>query len=143
MKDIGLLVEGHNGDDDGLGLNVLQVGLRQHPHSLAAAVLGEDERVAAQTHGAGLETVPVHPDGVLTGLTRTLFRETKAVQSRCVYQRHDYFSRVKLFFTYCLFVWENECVENVVQEQETKCRMWSKVVGESYFLWFKLPKEEL
>lgn len=69
MKDIGLLVEGDNGDNDGLGLDVFQVGLRQHSHSLAAAVLGEDERVAAQTHGARLETVPVHANGLLTGLT--------------------------------------------------------------------------
>lgn len=69
MKDIGLLVEGDNGNNDGLGLDVLQVGLRQHPHSLAAAVLREDERVAAQAHGARLETVPVHADGLLTGLT--------------------------------------------------------------------------
>lgn len=69
MTDIGLLVEGDDGDNDGLGLDVSQVGLRKHPHSLAAAVLGEDERVAAQTHGARLETVPVHADGLLTGLT--------------------------------------------------------------------------
>lgn len=78
VKDIGLLVEGDDGDDDGLGLDVFQVGLRQHSHSLAAAVLGEDERVAAQTHGARLETVPVHADGLLTGPTRALFGKTKA-----------------------------------------------------------------
>lgn len=51
-KDISLLVEGDDGDDDSLGLDVLQVGLRQHPYSLAAAILGEDERITAQTHGA-------------------------------------------------------------------------------------------
>ena len=78
MKDIGLLVEGDDGDNDGLGLDVFQVGLRQHSHSLAAAVLGEDERVAAQTHGAGLEAVPIDADGILTGLTRTLLCKTKA-----------------------------------------------------------------
>ena len=78
VKDIGLLVEGDNGDDDGLGLDFFQVGLRQHSHSLAAAVLGEDERIAAQAHGARLEAVPVHPDGLLAGLTRALFCKTKA-----------------------------------------------------------------
>ncbi len=69
LKDIGLLVEGDDGDNDGLCLDVFQIGLRQHPHSLAAPVLGEDERIAAQAHGARLETVPVHADGLLTGLT--------------------------------------------------------------------------
>jgi len=78
MKDIGLLVEGDDGYNDGLGLDVSQVGLRQHSHSLAAAILGEDERVAAQTHRARLEPVPVHTDGLQTGPTRTLFCKTKA-----------------------------------------------------------------
>lgn len=63
MKDIGLLAEGNDGDDNSLSLDVLQVGLRQQTHSLAAAVLGEDERVAAEPHGAGLEAVAVHADG--------------------------------------------------------------------------------
>lgn len=78
MKDIGLLVEGDNGDDDSLGLDVFQVGLRQHSQRLAAAVLGEDERVTAKTHGARLETVPVHTDGLQTGFNWTLFCKTKA-----------------------------------------------------------------
>lgn len=52
VKDIGLLAEGDDGHDDGLGLDVFQVGLRQHSHSLTTAVLGEDECIAAQTHGA-------------------------------------------------------------------------------------------
>lgn len=69
IKDIGYLAEGGDGDDDSLRLDVVQVGLRQHPHSLAASVLGEDEGVAAQAHGARLEAVPVHADGLLTGLT--------------------------------------------------------------------------
>lgn len=64
-----MLVEGDDGDDDSLGLDAFQIGLRQHTHSLAPAVFGEDERVATQTHGARLETVPVHTDGLLTGLT--------------------------------------------------------------------------
>lgn len=64
MKDISLLVEGDNGHNDGLSLDVFQVSLRQHSHSLAAAVLGEDECITSQSHGAGLETVPVHTDGL-------------------------------------------------------------------------------
>lgn len=80
MKDIGLLVEGHNGDEDSLSLDVFQVGLGHHPHRLAAAVLGENERVAAEAHGAGLEAVPIHPDGLLAGVARTFFCETKAGQ---------------------------------------------------------------
>lgn len=131
-----MLVEGHNGDDDGLGLDVLQVGLRQHPHSLAAAVLGEDERVPAQTHGAGLETVPIHPDGVLTGLTRTLFRETKAGQSRCVYIRDMITFPESNWFVQIACLCGRMCVGGVVGEQETKCRMWSEVGRETYFLWF-------
>lgn len=78
MKDIGLLVEGNNRDNDSLSLDVFQVGLRQHSHRHAAAIFGEDEGVATQTHGARLETVPVHTDGLLTGLTWTLFCKTKA-----------------------------------------------------------------
>lgn len=68
LKDIGLLVKGDDGNDDGLGLDVFQIGLRQHAHSLAPAVFGEDECVTTQTHGARLETIPVHADGLLTGL---------------------------------------------------------------------------
>lgn len=78
MKDIGLLVERDNGDDDSLGFNAFQVGLRQHPHSLTAAVLGEDKRVTPQAHGARLKAVPVNPDGLLTGPTRALLCKTKA-----------------------------------------------------------------
>lgn len=77
-KDIGLLAEKHNGDDDSLSLDAFQVGLWHHAHRLAAAVLGENEHVAAQAHGARLEAVPVHPDGPLTGFTGTFFCETKA-----------------------------------------------------------------
>lgn len=77
MKDICLLVEGNNGDNDSLSLDVFQVGLRQKSHRLAAAVLGEDERVATKTHGAGLETVAVHADGHVTEFHRTFFCEAK------------------------------------------------------------------
>lgn len=64
MKDISLLVEGDDGHNDGLSFDVFQVSLRQHSDSLAAAALGEDERIPSQSHGAGLETVPVHADGL-------------------------------------------------------------------------------
>lgn len=80
MKDIGLLVEGHDGDDDSLSLDGFQVGLWHHPHRLATAVLGENEHVAAKAHGAGLEAVPVHPDGLVTDFTGTFCCETKAGQ---------------------------------------------------------------
>lgn len=78
MKDIGLLVEGDDGDNDSLGLNVLQVGLRQHPHSLATPVLGEDEGITAQTHGARLETIPIYANSLLTGFTCAFFGKPKA-----------------------------------------------------------------
>lgn len=46
-KDIGLLVEGDNRDNDSLGLDVFQVGLGQHSQRLAATILGEDECIPA------------------------------------------------------------------------------------------------
>lgn len=73
-----MLVEGHNWDNNSLSLDVFQVGLRHHPHGLAAAVLCENENVATKAHGAGLEAVPVHPDRLLTDFTGTFFCETKA-----------------------------------------------------------------
>lgn len=66
MKDIGLLAEGNDGDDNSLGLDVLKVGLRQQTHRLAAAVLAEDERVTAEAHGTRLEAIAIHTDGHLT-----------------------------------------------------------------------------
>lgn len=80
MKDIGLLAKGNDGDDNSLGLDVLKVGLRQQTHRLAATVLGEDERVAAEAHGARLEAIAIHTDGHLTKFWWTLFCETKAGQ---------------------------------------------------------------
>lgn len=67
-KDIGLLSEGNNRDDDRLSLDVFQVGLRQHSHTLTATVLGEDERIAAETHRPRLESVPVYANGLLDAL---------------------------------------------------------------------------
>lgn len=51
-KDIGLLVKRCNRDNDGLGFDVFQVGLREHSHSLAAPVLGEDKCILTKTHGS-------------------------------------------------------------------------------------------
>lgn len=65
MKDIGLLAEGNDWDDHSLRIDVLKVGLRQQTHRLAAAVLSEDECVAAEAHGAGLEAIAIHADSHL------------------------------------------------------------------------------
>lgn len=77
-----MLVEGNDGNDDSLSFDVVQVGLRQHSHRLTATVLGEYERIAAQTHGARLESIPINADGLLAAFTRTLFCKTKAGKNR-------------------------------------------------------------
>ena len=76
-----MLVEGNYGDDDGLSFDIFQVGLRQHSHSLTPAVLGEDECVAAQAHGARLEAIPVNAYGLQAGLTRALLCKAEAAHN--------------------------------------------------------------
>lgn len=81
-KDIGLLIEGDYGNNDCLRFDVLQVGLRKKSHSLTATIFGEDERIPAQTHGAGLEAVSIQADGLLAGFTWAFFCEPKAGMKR-------------------------------------------------------------
>lgn len=66
MKDIGLLAEGNDGDDNSLGLDLLKVGLGQQTNRLAAAILSEDECVTAEPHGTRLEAIAIDTDGHLT-----------------------------------------------------------------------------
>lgn len=77
-----MLVEGHYGNNDSLGSDVLQVGLRQHSHRLTAAIFGEDECVTAEAHGARLEAIPVQANGLLTGFPRALFCKAKTENQR-------------------------------------------------------------
>lgn len=74
-----LVGECHDGHHDMLSLGDFQEGLGQHPHAHGVPVLGEDDGVLAQAHGARLEAVPVEPHGH-AAVHHRLLTEAKAAR---------------------------------------------------------------
>lgn len=54
-----VLVEGHYWDNNMFCLYGFQVGLRQEAHAHGFSIFGENNCIFTQTHGTGLETIPV------------------------------------------------------------------------------------
>lgn len=58
-----LVGERHDGNHDMLCFGDFQESLGQQPHAHGVPILGEDDGILAQAHGARFEAIPVEPHG--------------------------------------------------------------------------------